>query len=345
MSVVANAPGGPCPAKQARRLLESDLGVVEKALDAALLKAAVQKYVDRAISDDAAPDDKENRVGPGAPEAAHGAKRKRSRQKDVVEDDSEDEQEDESEKEQEDGFADDDDDDDDDEEEEEEEEEERKPRKGKAKKSSSTSSTRKGTGAAKATAPSSAQMSPATAKLRDLCKRAGLAYQHVFMKHKTDAGRQEALATILDKAGLSRGSDGAAVARVRAARDRERELDGIDASNVIEGGRRRRAASTNQWGESIDYAALNGKGRGGGSDSDESAEEDSGDDSDDEEVVMDDDDSEEEAEVEAENVEAEEDEEAERGRTGNSPSEAPSPAPEPKAVRRAKVLYSDSDED
>ena len=35
----------------------------------------------------------------------------------------------------------------------------------------------------------------------------------------------------------------------------------IDTSAIIEGGRRRRAAAANEWGEKIDYATLNGKGK------------------------------------------------------------------------------------
>jgi hypothetical protein len=132
-----------------------------------------------------------------------------------------------------------------------------------------------------------------------VCKRAGLTYQHVFMKHKTDEAREDALAGILADAGLSLRSgafltarsstsprfslfslaperltilltnpiptnvttrpDAAAIGRVKARREKEKDLDGIDASNIVEGGRRRAAATTNQWGEKIDYAALNGK--------------------------------------------------------------------------------------
>ena len=87
-----------------------------------------------------------------------------------------------------------------------------------------------------------------------MCKRAGLTYQHVFMRHKEDEARIEALKSILRDNGLDANASEKAVAKVRAKVELERDLDGIDASNVIEGGRRRRAVATDQWGQATKYA-------------------------------------------------------------------------------------------
>ena len=93
-----------------------------------------------------------------------------------------------------------------------------------------------------------------------MCKRAGLTYQHVFMREKTEAGREASLLKILSERGLHPKSSADQIRRVRAEVELAKDLDGIDASNVIEGGRRRRAATVNQWGQAIDYRKANGGG-------------------------------------------------------------------------------------
>ena len=107
-----------------------------------------------------------------------------------------------------------------------------------------------------------------------MCKRAGLTYQHVFMREKTEAGREASLLKILSERGLHPKSSADQIQRVRAEVELAKDLDGIDASNVIEGGRRRRAATVNQWGQAIDYRKANGGGSDSDSDS-ESSEDDS----------------------------------------------------------------------
>ena len=108
-----------------------------------------------------------------------------------------------------------------------------------------------------------------------MCKRAGLTYQHVFMREKTEAGREASLLKILSERGLHPKSSADQIQRVRAKVELAKDLDGIDASNVIEGGRRRRAATVNQWGQAIDYRKANGGGSDSDSDSSESSEDDS----------------------------------------------------------------------
>ena len=109
------------------------------------------------------------------------------------------------------------------------------------------------------------------------------------MKRKDDAGRTELLERILADAGLSLRSDASEVAKVRRRVEREKDLDGIDAGAIIEGGRGRRAARANGWGEKIDYAKLNGKGAREkfGSDDDTTEDESSDDEDDDDDDVTD----------------------------------------------------------
>ena len=242
--------------KQARRLLEGDLGLEERALDDDKRKAAVAKYVDRVLASgdaktpsakpaETARPEKENRK-PAVPkrrpeperrpEPAAAPQRKKSKRDEYSD---EDEDEDDADSDEDDDDADSDD-----------------------ESGSDDSGSRKRRTASEPKPkpkPKPAAVTGDVAKLRNLCKRAGLTYQHVFMRHKDDAGREAALIGILAEAGLTRGSDASAVAKVRAKVEREKDLDGIDAKNVIEGGRRRRAATVNQWGQTIDYAALNGK--------------------------------------------------------------------------------------
>jgi hypothetical protein len=160
---------------------------------------------------------------------------------------------------------------------------------------------------------SAAPITGMVAKLRDQCKKAGLTYQHVFMKRKDDAGRTELLEQILADAGLSLRSDASAVAKVRKQKELEKDLDGIDTSAIIEGGRRRRAAAANGWGEKIDYATLNGKGKREKFGSD--------DDTTDNESSEDDDDDEDDSDVEVAVTSDEEDEDAAAGDEENDDDE------------------------
>ena len=360
--------------KQARRLLEGDLGLDERALDDAERKAAVAKYVDRVLAsgDDKAPSakpaeaarpEKENRkpaVPKRRPEPAAAPKRKKSK-RDEYEEEDDDEDDDEDDASDDASDADEDSDDD-----------------GSRKQKPSASKPKPKPKPKPANSkPKPAAITGDVAKLRDLCKRAGLTYQHVFMRHKDDAGREAALIGILADAGLTPSSDQSSVAKVRARVEREKDLDGIDAKNVIEGGRRRRAATTNQWGQAIDYAALNGKkrradGTYADSDEDSSSSDASESDASDEDAMVDDEDEDQDEEdggrgadvarkedvsdkkipVKAGSKTSEDAEprdvffsDEDDTPAKKAPAKVPEPAEEkPKAPRRGGVLYDSDDE-
>mmetsp|Transcript_2097 Transcript_2097/g.6398 ORF Transcript_2097/g.6398 Transcript_2097/m.6398 type:complete len:310 (+) Transcript_2097:188-1117(+) len=79
------------------------------------------------------------------------------------------------------------------------------------------------------------------AKLGRMCKAAGITKAtHVFMKHKTNDERQKALEELLGERGLDIRSSAKDLARVKENIEREKDLEDIDASNIIEGGRRSR---------------------------------------------------------------------------------------------------------
>ena len=68
------------------------------------------------------------------------------------------------------------------------------------------------------------------------------------LQNKDPASLRAALKQLLADQGLSEGSDARAIARVKADLERQRDLEGIDLSNIIEegggrGGRRRAAAN------------------------------------------------------------------------------------------------------
>ena len=74
-----------------------------------------------------------------------------------------------------------------------------------------------------------------------MCKAAGITKAtHVFMKHKTNDERQKALEELLGERGLDIRSSAKDLARVKENIEREKDLEDIDASNIIEGGRRSR---------------------------------------------------------------------------------------------------------
>jgi len=144
----------------------------------------------------------------------------------TVEDDDEEEDED--------------DDDDDDETDEEEEEdfsdsEEAKPKKKKVK---AQQQQKKKTG--KAETLTKEAPNATVSKLRQMCKDAGITKAtHVFMKYKTNEERQTELEKLLGEYDLDIRSSSKDVAKVKAKIERDKDLEDIDASNIIEGGRRR----------------------------------------------------------------------------------------------------------
>ena len=306
--------------KMARRMIEGDLGLAPKALDAAPFKVRVTELVDAVLAaGDGA--NKENthavkvekparpKTEPEAAKRKEAAAAKKPKRKNVIDSSDEDDDDDDddeasmggdaSEEEadyddsdsdgSDDGSDDDSDGSDDDsavpsDSDDAPKKKEKKP----AKKSKPAKAAREPKPKPKPK-PAAKPITGIVAKLRDQCKKAGLTYQHVFMKRKDDAGRTELLERILADAGLSLRSDASEVAKVRRRVEREKDLDGIDAGAIIEGGRGRRAARANGWGEKIDYAKLNGKGAREkfGSDDDTTEDESSDEDDDDEDDVTD----------------------------------------------------------
>jgi len=77
-------------------------------------------------------------------------------------------------------------------------------------------------------------------KLRKLCKDAGITKTtHVFMKFKTNTEREEALERLLGERALDIRATARELAKVKEDIEREKDLEDIDASNIIQGGRRR----------------------------------------------------------------------------------------------------------
>ena len=77
-------------------------------------------------------------------------------------------------------------------------------------------------------------------KLRKICSEAGISKARaVFMKHKSNEARREALEVLLEERDLKIDSSAKEIARVKRIIEQEQDMDGIDASNIIQGGRRR----------------------------------------------------------------------------------------------------------
>lgn len=352
--------------KQARRLLELDLGLDVKDLDETEAKLAVGKYVDKVLASGGDLEDSVKSKENQAPNKSPGVKAAKPftvpkpAKPAVASDDDENEAEDDDDDdnledlEGSDSFSGDDSDSD------------RKTKKRKSDaKNNNTASKKKKTAAPK---PAANPITGVVADLRDVCKLAGLTYQHVFMKHKAADGRIAALETILSEAGLNLRSSADQVNKCKAKVELAKDMEGIDTKNVIEGGRRRRAVTgTDAHGDPIDYAKLNGKKNADG-DSDDDALSESDDDDDDSEddvqsededdtepntksdtehkptgPVSDDDDA---KDIFFEDEEDGEDAVVEAKETAKKVSEkVTSEAPAPKPPRRGGALYSDSDED
>ena len=352
--------------KQARRLLELDLGLDVKDLDETEAKLAVGKYVDKVLASGGDLEDSVKSKENQAPNKSPGVKAAKPftvpkpAKPAVASDDDENEAEDDDDDdnledlEGSDSFSGDDSDSD------------RKTKKRKSDaKNNNTASKKKKTAAPK---PAANPITGVVADLRDVCKLAGLTYQHVFMKHKAADGRIAALETILSEAGLNLRSSADQVNKCKAKVELAKDMEGIDTKNVIEGGRRRRAVTgTDAHGDPIDYAKLNGKKNADG-DSDDDALSESDDDDDDSEddvqsededdtepntkpdtehkptgPVSDDDDA---KDIFFEDEEDGEDAVVEAKETAKKVSEkVTSEAPALKPPRRGGAVYSDSDED
>ena len=235
--------------KQARRLIEADLGLDAKALDEASTKAAVAQYVDLVLAAGDGPSEKPSAASKENRAPAATAKAAKPVLKPAREDaDAEEEEDADSDEEEEDADSDEDSDGSDDSDS--EPPSTKKKRHAKVPKVASKSKKKaKRTKVSSAAAP----VAGAVAALREVCKRAGLTYQHVFMRHKEDEARIEALKSILRDNGLdanaSRRRWPKCAPKSSRARPRRHRRD-----NVIEGGRRRRAVATDQWGQATKYA-------------------------------------------------------------------------------------------
>ena len=318
--------------KQARRLIEADLGLDAKALDEAATKAAVAQYVDLVLAAGDGPSEKPSAASKENRAPAATAKAAKPVLKPAREDADEEEEEDaDSDEEEEDADSDEDSDGSDDSDS--EPPSTKKKRHAKVPKVASKSKKAKRTKVSSAAAP----VAGAVAALREVCKRAGLTYQHVFMRHKEDDARIEALENILRDNGLDANASEKAVAKVRAKVELARDLDGIDASNVIEGGRRRRAVATDQWGQATKYA------EDAGDDDDTSDEEDDA--SDEEDDASDEEDDAEKADSEVEPADVFFDDDDGDANDAVDDTEAANELKASKAPRRGGALYSDSDEE
>ncbi|KAK2080499.1 hypothetical protein QBZ16_000352 [Prototheca wickerhamii] len=77
-----------------------------------------------------------------------------------------------------------------------------------------------------------------------MCKRATIGIApSIYVKNKTDQQLRAALEELLSKHGLSKSSGPEAVEAVKQRLAKERDLEGIDVSNIVSGPRRRREAA------------------------------------------------------------------------------------------------------
>ena len=103
----------------------------------------------------------------------------------------------------------------------------------------------------KKAAPAPAKAAPrhvsaAIARLKAVAKAATVTVPpSLYVKHKGDAELQAALEDLLAGHGLSAASEPADTARIKRKLVAARELDGIDTSNIVQGGRGSRRAGEN----------------------------------------------------------------------------------------------------
>lgn len=92
----------------------------------------------------------------------------------------------------------------------------------------------------------SGKFGDAVNKLRSLCRAATIAIPPcIYTQNKTEEGLTNALKMLLSKYGLQASSSAADVSKVRAKLQLERDLDGIDVTNIIDRKGSRRSQQVN----------------------------------------------------------------------------------------------------
>jgi len=84
-------------------------------------------------------------------------------------------------------------------------------------------------------------------RMRSLCRQATITIPpNIYVKNKSDQELEAAFKALLEKNGLEANAGAHEVAKVKAQLQIQRDLDGIDTSNIISDGRRsRRGGATN----------------------------------------------------------------------------------------------------
>jgi hypothetical protein len=83
-------------------------------------------------------------------------------------------------------------------------------------------------------------------RMRSLCRQATITIPpNIYVKNKTDKELEAAFEALLEKNGLEANAGANEVAKVKTQLQIQRDLDGIDTSNIISDGRRSRRGATN----------------------------------------------------------------------------------------------------
>ena len=106
----------------------------------------------------------------------------------------------------------------------------------------------------KTAAPAAPKAAPRTytkkvERMRNLCRQATITVPpNIYVKNKTDKELEAAFEALLNKNGLGADAGANEVAKVKAQLQIQRDLDGIDTSNIISDGRRsRRGGATTDY--------------------------------------------------------------------------------------------------
>jgi hypothetical protein len=93
-------------------------------------------------------------------------------------------------------------------------------------------------------------------RMRSLCRQATITIPpNIYVKNKTDKELEAAFEALLEKNGLSADAGANEVAKVKAQLQIQRDLDGIDTSNIISDGRRARRGGATNYKEMLQAAS------------------------------------------------------------------------------------------